>query len=229
MSVEKKFITGIYNYCDYICEKCVFTQRCYLFWAENNADEHDRELEIDFDELADMAEGLEEYSTKDEPKHPLDDRESAREEKRTQEIIAPSFKIIEMLDPIVENIAEPGAYPAHINEALELVLENYLLITVKYYRAVHQTTFEPSDILDEIEVYNYVDTEKTLLALKSFNWNLRSGLNVLQKYFKQYTDEFVMAMNLSRQIESRIDEELLPATRLILQKYSHHLDDEDTL
>jgi hypothetical protein len=98
---------------------------------------------------------------------------------------------------------------------------------VKFYRAVHQTTFEASDSLDEVEIYNYVDTEKTLLALKSFNWNLRAGLQILQIYFTQHSDEFLIAMDLSRQIEKRIDRELLPATRIILQKYAHHLDDDD--
>ncbi len=37
----ERFITGIYNYCDYWCERCAFTQRCRNF-ASGRADWRDR-------------------------------------------------------------------------------------------------------------------------------------------------------------------------------------------
>ncbi len=227
MSQEKKFITGIYNYCDYICEKCVFTTQCYLYWAENQAEENNTEMDMDFEALADLEAEYEEYEIEEEVDHPLDEEEEGEEEERTQQIIAPSFKIIELLDPIMDDLTDIKHYPKRVQEAIELVLENYLLITVKYYRAVHQTRFEANESIDEVDIYNYVDTEKTLLALKSFNWNLRTGLNILRIYFSNHQDVFHQAMKLSRKIEKRIDVELLPATRVILQKYAHHLDDDD--
>lgn len=230
MSKNKKFITGIYNYCDYICEKCVFTSQCYLYWAENQAEESStEEMDMDFEEFSELDSDFEAFDIDQDVEHPFDEEAEDEDEERTQQIIAPSFKIIEILDPIMDQITQLEQYPDRVQQAIELVLENYLLITVKFYRAVHQTTFEASDSLDEVEIYNYVDTEKTLLALKSFNWNMRAGLHILQIYFTQHSDEFLIAMDLSRQIEKRIDDDLLPATRIILQKYAHHLDDDDYL
>ena len=44
-----EFKEGIYNYCDYICEKCAYTDRCYLYWSERHPDEARKDLEKTFD------------------------------------------------------------------------------------------------------------------------------------------------------------------------------------
>lgn len=225
MGERFNFISGIYNYCDYVCEKCVFTDRCYLYWAENQKDEESNPLEVDFRELLEDYEDVEpEFGEEEEP---FEEFRNEQSEERTQEIIAPSVKIVEVLDPVMEELTEKQGVPAVIQRAISLVLENYLLITVKYYRAVHQTDFDVDAEVDQLDIYSYMDTEKTLLALKSFNWNLRTGLSALRAYFPERMTEFTRALELSREIEDRVDEELLPATRMILRKHSSSLGNED--
>lgn len=227
MSEQFNFISGIYNYCDYVCEKCVFTDRCYLYWAENQKHEESNPLEVNFRDLLEDYEEME--STFEEEEDPFEDFKNEKSEQRTQEIIAPSVKIVEVLDPVMEHLTEKQGMPDVIRKAISLVLENYLLITVKYYRAVHQTDFDVEAEIDQLDIYSYMDTEKTLLALKSFNWNLRAGLSALRAYFPEYMTEFAQALDLSREIENRVDEELLPATRIILKKHSSSLGNEDII
>ncbi|HKJ69768.1 MAG TPA: hypothetical protein VKA68_17560 [bacterium] len=218
MSERYDFISGIYNYCDYVCEKCAFTQRCYLYWSENHPEEDANPLETDIEDLVDNYEEFEDDFEEDEDF--FADFRDTDSERRTQEIIAPSVRIVELLDPVMEELAVRTDIPAGAQQGISLVLENYLLITVKYYRAVHQTDFNENAEIDHIGMYSYMDTEMTLLALKAFNWNLRNGLNILPKYFPEYLDQFTATMELSRLIEERIDTELLPATRSILSKHS---------
>jgi len=225
MAEQFNFISGIYNYCDYVCEKCVFTDRCYLYWAENQKDEESNPLEVNFQDLLEDYEDIEPPFEEDE--NPFEEFRNEKSEQRTQEIIAPSVKIVEILDPVVEHLTEKQGVPDVIRKAISLVLENYLLITVKYYRAVHQTDFDVDAEIDQLDIYSYMDTEKTLLALKGFNWNLRTGLSALRAYFPEYMGEFNRALDLSRAIENRIDDELLPATRIILRKHSSSLGNED--
>ncbi len=224
MSEQFDFISGIYNYCDYVCEKCAFTQRCYLYWSEHHPEEETNPLEMDIEDLVDDYEEFEDEF--EEEADFIADFRNTDAERRTQEIIAPSVRIVEILDPVMEKLAERKEIPAKAQNAISLVLENYLLITVKYYRAVHQTDFNENAEVDHIGLYSYMDTEKTLMALKGFNWNLRNGLNMLCKYFPEYFELFSETLDLSRLIEERIDTDLLPATRLILKKHSHSQGDD---
>lgn len=227
MGTPSRFIAGIYNYCDYVCEKCVFTGRCYLYWSENHpeeaaeelrdlADEYDDELDdFEFDELDDWDES-------DFFSH-LDEHKS---EDRTEQIIAPAHKIVELIDPVVDKLSRYNDYPDEVQEGIELVMENYILISVKYYRAVHDIDFDVHQQLNKYDLLLYEDAEKILLALKGFIWNLRIGLQILRKHFVRYADIFHQATRLTREIEQRIDYEFLPTVRTILNKYSGYLDED---
>ena len=228
MAQNQEFIPGIYNYCDYICEKCVFTGQCYLYWSENDPEAAAEEMEQNLADLEDFIdnEGFDVFPDLnfDEP---LADFRPPHMDHQTQEIVGPAYEIIEILDPIMEKLAESTRYPSEMTDALELVLENYLLISVKYYRAVYNMNFNPDAHVSEMEIFRYMDAEKILLAVKAFLWNLRTGLSRLRSFMPGYTASFVKALQLSRDIESRIDQEFLPATRIILSNHSHYFDDED--
>ncbi len=224
MSDQYKFISGIYNYCDYVCEKCAFTHRCYLHWSEHYENGEDLS-DHGYDELGGDLEGFD--PGYQQFADPFERSNNLHSEQRTQEIIAPSVEIVELLDPVVEELAEQPDLSAPVRKALSLVMENYLLITVKYYRAVHHTDFNVDAVMDETGLYEYIDTEKTLLALKSFNWNLRYGVHLLRRYVTDHDGVFRQAVELSRKIEQRIDTELLPATRTILARHSSETDGDD--
>jgi len=226
MSEHGNFISGIYNYCDYVCETCAFTQQCYLYWSENSREEEEQSLDFEFNSLLDNYDDSHGgFGIQDED-FMFEDMNEEIEEQRTQEIIAPSVQIVELLDPVMEKLTEHKHLHRKARRAISLVLENYLLITVKYYRAVHLTNFDLNTEVDQVGLYSYMDTEKTLMALKGFNWNLRFGLSTLSTFYPKYSDIFAQASALSLKIEDRIDSELLPATRLILNKHSHSAGDE---
>lgn len=41
---EEKFISGIYNYCDRWCERCIFTARCRVADAESDLTDEERDM-----------------------------------------------------------------------------------------------------------------------------------------------------------------------------------------
>jgi len=229
MADHRKFIPGIYNYCDYICEKCVFTNQCYLYWSENDPDAAEDEIELDASDLEDF---IEEFGDQGFPGPgsfiPPENLHERSTERRTHEIVSPAYEIIEILDPIMEKLAASERYPSAMTGAIELVLENYLLIPVKYYRATHMISFNPQATISEKDIYRYLDTEKILMAIKAFLWNLRTGLTRLRSFMPGYHGSFTKALQLSHGIEERIDSEFLPAVRIILSRHSHYLDDEDS-
>ncbi|MBS1271474.1 MAG: hypothetical protein MAGBODY4_00605 [Candidatus Marinimicrobia bacterium] len=229
MADKQEFIPGIYNYCDYICEKCVFTNRCYLFWSENDPEAAEEEMNMDPSALEDFIEDFGEDGLPGPGSfNPMEELEGRSTERRTHEIVAPAYDIIEILDPIMEKLAASERYPSAMTNAIELVLENYLLIPVKYYRAAHLISFDPLADVSERDIYRYLDSEKILMAIKAFLWNLRTGLTRLRKLMPGYHGSFTKALQLSHGIEERIDAEFLPAVRFILSRHSHYLDDGDT-
>jgi|GEM_PF-1767709 len=229
MGAPSRLIPGIYNYCDYVCEKCVFTHRCYLYWSEHHPDEAAEELRDLTDEFEEEFGDPEFEDLDDWDEMDYFARADADEtEERTQEIIAPAHKIIELLDPVIDELAQYKEYSDEVREGIELVMENYILISVKYYRAVHEIDFDVHQDLNEYEVLLFEDAEKILLALKGFLWNLRMGLQILRKRFLQYADRFHRSMILSREIEERIDRDFLPAIRTILRRHSDYLDNNDS-
>ncbi|MCF7804382.1 MAG: hypothetical protein K9N46_15045 [Candidatus Marinimicrobia bacterium] len=228
MSSPQNFIPGIYNYCDYICEKCVFTNRCYLYWSENDPEAADEEIELSATDLEEFMDEFDENVFRNpDPADALEDFEPPGRYHRTHGVVAPAYEIIEILDPIMENLAASNRYPEEMTKAIELVLENYLLISVKYYRAIHNISFDTGVHISEMEVFKYMDAEKILMAVKAFLWNLRSGIATLRAFMPGYNTEFTQALQLSHEIEERIDTDFLPATRIILSRHSHYFDDED--
>jgi len=222
MPDQHEFIEDIYNYCDYICHKCVFSRKCYLYWVEHH---ENAGLETGHEEIRAWTEFFQSEESGEDPYHSEFSMarryHQDRHEQRTREIIEPAHKIISILDPILEEITLHDYNNSAIDTAIDLVLENYLLIAVKYYRAVHQTLFDPEIDVDMEELYNYLDTEKTLLAVKAFLWNLRFGIRLLRPHYPEYLGEFTRISTLSRLIEERIDKEFLPVTREILQRYDY--------
>ncbi len=217
MTDRPDFIEGIYNYCDYICEKCVNSNKCYLYWSEK----HPKEAEEDFNKAS------EELDKMMEDVHILEDweipQEEKDEEKRQEKICEKRMKPVKiitsmaykMMDKIEEKHWE--SENADLQNALDNITSNMALVSAKMYRALHglpETVDEkPSDGF----FYGY-DAENTLMALKAFLWNFKSGCHQLPAHFPEHSNTCKKLSGMIDNVLREIEEIYLPMV-LALKKY----------
>ncbi len=211
------FIEGIYNYCDYICEKCAYSNRCYLYWSEK----HPKEAEADFKKAADHMDEMigdihipEDWEIPQEEK----DREKALDnlcERRMKPVKILSSMAHKMVKNIDEKYWKSG--DDELKDALEKITHNMFLVSAKFYRAIHGLPETVNDKPSEGFFYGY-DAENTLMALKGFLWNFKIGCVKLPHHLPEAKETCEKLGSMIDNMSRQIDEMYLPMV-LALKKY----------
>lgn len=217
------FIEGIYNYCDYICEKCPHTQQCYLYWSEQNPEE----ARADFDKAVD---NFEKYvgdldddfdKTEFEEDYPILDEEALEKVMNLAKNITNSAHLL--LNKL-ENEDEVK-HSKEVEDAVDLVASNFALIKVKYHRGVHNLPLTEDVEISMGNYFSLVDSENTLLALKGFIWNMQSGCKIIKSHYSEFLTLCKRISKLCKVLFERIETDHLPLVQSIITKNKSRFDD----
>ncbi len=218
MTGRPDFIEGIYNYCDYMCEKCTNRDRCYLYWSEK----HPKEAGLDFEKaLEEMDEEFGDIEITEEEEWEKDPLEEAKE-KEIEELCEKRMKPVKVLTNMTHSMVEKidnnhwNSENTDLKDALENISENMFLVSAKLYRAIHGLP-ESVEEKPTLHFYGY-DAENTLLALKGFFWNFKSGCMQLPKHMPEHGDTCKKLISMIDNLSQKVDEEYLPMV-LELKKY----------
>lgn len=211
------FIEGIYNYCDYICEKCVNSSRCYLYWSEKHPEEAGLDFKKASEEMDKMMEDVhipEDWEISQEEKD-LEERLENICEKRMKPVKIITSMAFKMVDKIDDDHWK--SENDDLKDALDNITSNMALVSAKMYRALHglpETIDEkPSDGF----FYGY-DAENTLMALKGFLWNFKSGCSQLPVHLPEHKKTCKQLIGMIETVLQDIDENYLPMVQ-VLKKY----------
>jgi len=228
MSDRPDFISGIYNYCDYICKNCVNTDKCYLYWSER----HPEEAEKDFDKTTERIIeefGEDVFEIDEEWEEPYEEKlKREQERERSMEIIKPAEEIYRIALPLLREIGDNvDPDDKSLDTALDNIASNCALISAKYYRAVHGMPEYPKAEINMGDYYGLDDSEKTFLAMKGFIWNLKSGCTVLSEKMPEYSDKCRRLIELADLIFDRIENEHLPVVQTLIEKNRERFDEDE--
>ncbi len=217
MTRRPDFIEGIFNYCDYICEKCPYSNRCYLYWSEKHPEEAEKDMKKASKKWDKMLEDVhipEDWEIPQEEKD-LEERMDRLCEKRMKPVKILSSMAHKMIDKIDEKYWE--SEDTELRDVLDKITINMFLVSAKMYRALHGLPESVEEEPSESYFYGY-DAENTLLALKGFLWNFKSGCTNLPTYFPEHGDTCKKQVNMIENILLKIDQKYLPMV-LALKKY----------
>lgn len=218
MAEKPDFIEGIYNYCDYLCEKCINTARCHLYWSE----QHPRKARIEFNKAAaKMDEMIGEIEVPEDWQIPPGVK--AREEQLKalcKKRVIPANKLGQLAHKMLKSIDDCYWKTGNREQrnALDNISINHFLISAKLHRALHDVP-ESIDAKPGECFYGY-DSENTLLALRGFLWNFLSGCRELPKFFPEHKSTCEKLHKLARGLLYSIENEYLPMVKA-LEKYDN--------
>lgn len=214
-----EFKEGIYNYCDYICEKCAYTDKCYLYWSERHPDEAKKDLEKASDRMEEVF-GEEVFEVDEDWQESFEEKQKReQEEERSKRIIAPAKEIIDIAHPMLKELSpDYNESSERLRDAVDKIATNYMLISAKYYRAVHNLPENADEMIDEIDYWGLTDSENTFLAMKGFIWNLKDGCRLLVSELPEYEKKCKNIIELADLIFNRIESEHLPLVQKLIRK-----------
>jgi hypothetical protein len=187
LASDKRFISGIYNYCDRWCERCPQTSRClnFAFSEEEFADPEARDIknEAFWKKLSEVFSGTLELLKEAAKEHgvdlePLDTEKYQEEDKRSEEM-AESHEICRAAR-IYSNLAEnwftsaeslfsasptPDGEVRGLDEALEVIRWYQHFIFVKLMRAVRGESEERGEEFDEFPKDSEGSAKIALIAI----------------------------------------------------------------
>ncbi len=218
MNDHPDFIEGIYNYCDYMCEKCTNRDRCYLYWSEK----HPKEVERDFEKaMENIEKEFGEFEIEENGEWEKDPLEEAKE-KEIEELCERRMKPVKILTKMAHSMMDKidkshwKSDNSEIKDALDNITENMFLVSAKLYRAIHGLP-QSAEEKPTLHFYGY-DAENTLLALKGFFWNFKNGCMQLPNHFPQHGDTCKKLISMIENLSRKIDEEYLP---MVLELKKH--------
>jgi len=187
LASEKRFISGIYNYCDRWCERCPQTSHCLNFASseEEFADPETRDVQNEAfwlklsEAFRDALELLKEAAEE----HGIDlenlDTEQSREESEQKDAMAKSHEICRAAKVYSDIVQDWFASPANLlvaspaldrgeaglEEALEVIRWYQHFICVKLMRAVRGELDEKEEDLDEYSKDSEGSAKIALIAI----------------------------------------------------------------
>ncbi len=224
-SNRPEFIEGIFNYCDYICEKCPHTQQCYLFWSEQNPEE----AEADFDKAVDNFDKYVDDFDDDMDESELEESYPTLNEEALDKVMNPAKNLTNTAHLLLNKLEnEDGEkHSKEIDDAMDLIACNFALIQVKYHRGIHNLPLTENVEISMGDYFGLVDSENTLLALKGFIWNMQSGCKIIKSHFSEFSTLCNRINKLCRLLFERIETDHLPLAQSLITKNRNRFEEDE--